>query len=317
MGTNEVLAIALKALKKGGGGGGGTSNYNSLTNKPQINGVTLSGNKTSADLNIADLSSLVAEEFDKDTAYSVGDIVLHEENLYQFIEEHTSGDSWDANEVSQTTVSALIRSIHHMVADDFDASSSYDIGDIVIYEGILYQFISPYTANSGWDNSKVQVISIEDLIIAYIRDIKTDIEDMVAEQFDVTKPYAIGDIVIYEDVLYRFTEAHAVGAWDITEVEDVNTAELINERPIAVEISQSDYDALSTAEKHDPKKVYYIYDAPGGGGGTDDYNDLENKPNINGVTLVGNKSLDDLGLDSSLDEYDLTPSQLNNLLDLI
>lgn len=36
----------------GGGTGGGTTNYNDLTNKPSINGVTLEGNKTSADLNI-------------------------------------------------------------------------------------------------------------------------------------------------------------------------------------------------------------------------------------------------------------------------
>ena len=36
----------------GSGGGGGTSNYNDLSNKPSINGVTLSGNKTSEDLNI-------------------------------------------------------------------------------------------------------------------------------------------------------------------------------------------------------------------------------------------------------------------------
>lgn len=36
----------------GGGGGGGTTNYSELSNKPQINGVTLDGNKTSEDLNI-------------------------------------------------------------------------------------------------------------------------------------------------------------------------------------------------------------------------------------------------------------------------
>lgn len=35
-----------------GGGGGGTSNYNDLTNKPQIAGTTLSGNKSLADLGI-------------------------------------------------------------------------------------------------------------------------------------------------------------------------------------------------------------------------------------------------------------------------
>lgn len=37
----------------GGGGGGGTTNYNDLSNKPSINGVTLSGNKTSEDLGIS------------------------------------------------------------------------------------------------------------------------------------------------------------------------------------------------------------------------------------------------------------------------
>lgn len=36
----------------GGGGGGGTTNYSELSNKPQINGVTLDGNKTSEDLGI-------------------------------------------------------------------------------------------------------------------------------------------------------------------------------------------------------------------------------------------------------------------------
>ena len=137
MGTNEILAIALAALKKGGGGGGGTSNYNSLSNKPQINGVTLQGNK----------------------------------------------------------------------------SSSQDLG-------------------------------IPDLVV----------------------------------------------------------------------ISESDYNALTSAEKHDLTKIYFLYDAGSGGGGTDDYNDLSNKPQINSVTLQGNKSFDDLNIG---DAIDLDASQLSDLLDMI
>ena len=35
------------------GGGGGTTDYNDLTNKPQINNVTLNGNKSSYDLGIS------------------------------------------------------------------------------------------------------------------------------------------------------------------------------------------------------------------------------------------------------------------------
>lgn len=39
------------------GGGGGTTNYNDLENKPSINGTTLSGNKTSANLSIHEVPS--------------------------------------------------------------------------------------------------------------------------------------------------------------------------------------------------------------------------------------------------------------------
>lgn len=47
------LGIIIALIKKfGGGGGGGTSNYNSLSNKPQIGGVTLQGNKSLSDLGI-------------------------------------------------------------------------------------------------------------------------------------------------------------------------------------------------------------------------------------------------------------------------
>ena len=36
----------------GGSGSSGTTNYNDLTNKPSINGITLTGNKTPLDLGI-------------------------------------------------------------------------------------------------------------------------------------------------------------------------------------------------------------------------------------------------------------------------
>lgn len=51
--TDSVARILALAGGTGGGGGtGGTSNYNDLTNKPQINGTTLTGNKTLDELGI-------------------------------------------------------------------------------------------------------------------------------------------------------------------------------------------------------------------------------------------------------------------------
>lgn len=49
-GVSIGLVIAL--IKKLAGGGGGSSSYSDLSNKPKINNVTLSGNKSLSDLGI-------------------------------------------------------------------------------------------------------------------------------------------------------------------------------------------------------------------------------------------------------------------------
>ena len=48
--SDEILLGIINS--KSGGGGGDTSNYNDLSNKPQINGNTLVGNKTASDLGL-------------------------------------------------------------------------------------------------------------------------------------------------------------------------------------------------------------------------------------------------------------------------
>lgn len=54
----EYLLLELKdVIEAGGGGGGGTTNYNLLTNLPQINSVTLKGNKSFDDLGMQSLTN--------------------------------------------------------------------------------------------------------------------------------------------------------------------------------------------------------------------------------------------------------------------
>lgn len=55
----------------GGGSGSGTSNYLELSNKPQINGVTLVGNKSLADLGVVkitdnEIDDIINNVFDDD-----------------------------------------------------------------------------------------------------------------------------------------------------------------------------------------------------------------------------------------------------------
>ena len=60
------------------GGSGGTSNYNDLSNKPQINGNELSGNKTSAQLGLASSSDIPTNvsELTNDSGYITGLTIL-------------------------------------------------------------------------------------------------------------------------------------------------------------------------------------------------------------------------------------------------
>lgn len=55
----ETLALAKKYTDEHGGGGGGTTNYNQLTNKPKINGVTVEGEKSFEDYGFPDLTESV------------------------------------------------------------------------------------------------------------------------------------------------------------------------------------------------------------------------------------------------------------------
>ena len=54
--TKTTKFLGSFSLSKNGGGAGGTPNYNDLTNKPKVNGIVLSGTKTSADLGITTLT---------------------------------------------------------------------------------------------------------------------------------------------------------------------------------------------------------------------------------------------------------------------
>lgn len=55
------------------------------------------------------------------------------------------------------------------------------------------------------------------------------IADITDAAFDADQSYGIGDIVVYEDTLYRFTSAHtATDPWDPNEVETVTILDLID-----------------------------------------------------------------------------------------
>lgn len=67
----------------------------------------------------------------------------------------------------------------------------------------------------------------------------SEIQHMIAGNFNTTDNFQAGDVVVYDDKLYRFTAAHAAGAWIGSDAEEVQVIDLLTD----VEPS-----ALTTAE---------------------------------------------------------------------
>ena len=65
--TREGMYLDYLCKNGAGGGSGGTTNYNDLTNKPTINGVTLEGNKTAEDLKISGMTAEQVEQLTQNT----------------------------------------------------------------------------------------------------------------------------------------------------------------------------------------------------------------------------------------------------------
>ena len=125
MNDHEKLSLIASALTQLGGGGGGTTNYNSLTNKPKVNNVTLQGNKTLSDLGIQ----------------PAGDYAL---------ESEISGK---ANKISVVQTSASTIEINPNTFYKFGEVASLNITlasitDNTIYNEYMFEFVSGTTATT-------------------------------------------------------------------------------------------------------------------------------------------------------------------------
>lgn len=69
--------------------------------------------------------------------------------------------------VDVDAINDRIDDIRDMITDvEFDSTSAYSVGDIVTHEDGLYMFKAAHTANTDWDSTEVDVISVIDLIDA-------------------------------------------------------------------------------------------------------------------------------------------------------
>lgn len=74
---------------------------------------------------------MIADNFDENLGYSIGDVVIYEENLYRFGAAHTAGDPWDPTEVTQTTVETEIANVKSEIPTNLGTASTKNYTDSI------------------------------------------------------------------------------------------------------------------------------------------------------------------------------------------
>ena len=127
-----------------------------------------------------------------------------------------NGNFVDVNDIYNT-----IKEVSDMITGEFNTTTAYQVGQIVVYDGHLYKFDVSHAAGA-WDDTEVTETTVIELMGSIDSNLKATIDSvshMIAPEFDPIQAYNEGDIVAYGHNLYTFTSSHAANTpWDSTEV---------------------------------------------------------------------------------------------------
>lgn len=141
--------------------------------------------------------------------------------------------------VDVDAIEAAIQEVADTIGASFDEAESYSVGDYVVYNGAIYKFKAAHTGT--WDEDDVDEIgTVIDLILATSGGADARVDKVVADlapAFSTSSAYAIGDVVTYEDELYKFKAAHAAGAWAPADVDKITVSQLEPESLTAAQIT--------------------------------------------------------------------------------
>lgn len=123
----------------------------------------------------------------------------------------------------------------YAVAPEFNPNATYSAGMLVIRENVLYSCVVSHTG--AWDPSHFSPSTVDEAIrYAAAKQVEENLGDVdrfaektdVAPAFDEDDAYAVGDMVVYENVLYRCTSAHAAGAFDLDHFSPSTVEEVLS-----------------------------------------------------------------------------------------
>ena len=187
---------------------------------------------------------------------------------------------------------SIVHNAYMQLAPVFSATLTYAVDDVVLYSNNLYKCITAVTVAGDWDAAKWTQVKVSDIAGGGGGGGTSDYTQLT------NKP-SINSVTLSGNK----TSAD-LGLQDAIQIDTMPTASATYDGKIV------QFAGTTTASYTHGYYYECINDGgtyswsqlnvqPSSGGGTSDYTDLTNKPQINGVTLTGNKSTSDLGINAA------------------
>lgn len=137
------------------------------------------------------------DDWKANTAYSVGDYAVYGNLIYKCIKAHTSTSKFtdDFANGDWVEISACITHI-----DDWVAQKKYKVGDLVAHDAKIYRCVANHTASNDFST---------DLKVPDWEELSPTINQIT--NWGQGKKFAVGDLVMYDNVLYICNTAHTAG----------------------------------------------------------------------------------------------------------
>ena len=130
---------------------------------------------------------------------------------------------------------------------NYSSSSTYNVGDYVMYLGKLYKCITDIGTAEDWNSSKWELSVLSDDVRSLSEDIEKLVNDFTDEYDSSSGTYDVGDVVIYDKVLKRcIYKISTPENWNSSHWTTINIYDLIKQI----------YSNL--AEEYDSTKTYSI-----------------------------------------------------------
>lgn len=106
----------------------------------------------------------IANNYSEELTYTTGDLCIRGLTLYKALVDIETPEEWTPAHWSVTTVAAELKEgvapTESNIANSYDSTSTYKVGDFCIYNGYLYKCIEAITTpenfnNDHWENTKV------------------------------------------------------------------------------------------------------------------------------------------------------------------